>query len=732
MLLYHASKDRPAHLGTYPLEVLDRDEALIEVEAARPRAAPPQAFRANGALGAAAVRYRDMFGAFISSEHVEQEAPVPSDLDRRTVDVKGCAYFMDAGQVGICRIPDNAWLEGADAIDGHGHAVVVLVEHARRPDSDNLAYDWTEGAVEACAEMRALEIAACLAGHIRQMGFDTRIHVAGDEALDRERLAVLGGLCVRGGDGLVNPYVEDGFTLAVISTSYELACDLPLAASAADGRDRAYWKGVNGATSGRERSRRAKRKSHQSRYPMEQVKRVDRPTTLILDDEVPRVPKRGAFFERALQGDLGEKSKRERRRFSFKHPLSMSQLQVIRSMVPHQDGDPAPDADQSAYGDPAANARAVKALSYFLGSDLTGICEIPRYAWHSHKEDGRPIEMYHRYAVVMLIDQGYDTMEGASGDDWISGAQSMRGYLRGAEIAGVMGEMLRSLGYSSRSQTNADSDVLHIPLVLWAGLGELSRIGELVLNPFVGPRFKSVVLTTDMPLEIDRPIDFGLQYFCDHCHKCDRECPCDAIPHGPKVMFNGYEIWKPDVERCTRYRLTNSKGSACGRCMKTCPLNKVVDMDGGLLPRMASWMGVNAMFLKPALVPVATWLDDKLGNGKRNPVKKWWFDHEIVDGVAINARATNERDIDPSKKVDKTGQKVAYYHANMMPAPDQPGPFMVDRKAALAAAQLVETPDEARARVARGEPAPAHYVPAAPVGDSMIEDRVASPYAEEK
>jgi epoxyqueuosine reductase QueG len=131
--------------------------------------------------------------------------------------------------------------------------------------------------------------------------------------------------------------------------------------------------------------------------------------------------------------------------------------------------------------------------------------------------------------------------------------------------------------------------VLHIPLVLWAGLGELSRIGELVLNPFVGPRFKSVVLTTDFPLEADQPIDFGLQYFCSHCLKCARECPCDAIPFGDKVMFNGYEIWKPDVERCTRYRLTNSRGSACGRCMKTCPINKVVDADGALLTRFASW-----------------------------------------------------------------------------------------------------------------------------------------------
>ena len=352
------------------------------------------------------VKYRELFTRFLEGEPVEKEAPVPRDLDRRAVDIKGCAYFMDASQVGICHIPDNAWLDGADPVAGHDHAVVMLFEHPRLPDADNLARGWVEGAVDASYEMRGLEIGACVSGHMRQMGFDARIHVPGAQLLDLDRLAVLAGLCVRQEDGLANPFIETGFTIVVVSTNYELACDTPLAASAANARDKAYWKGINGATSGRERSRRTKRKSHDSRYPMEQVKRIDRPTTLIIDDEVPRVPKRAAFFERSLQGDLGDKSQRERVRFSFKHPLGMSLLKVIRSMVPHQGGDVNETADKAAYGDPAANARAIKALSYFLGSDLTGVCEIPRYAWNSHKEDGTPIEMYHKYAIVMLIDQG--------------------------------------------------------------------------------------------------------------------------------------------------------------------------------------------------------------------------------------------------------------------------------------------------------------------------------------
>jgi len=41
--------------------------------------------------------------------------------------------------------------------------------------------------------------------------------------------------------------------------------------------------------------------------------------------------------------------------------------------------------------------------------------------YYSYDEvDGEFIDVYYEYAVVMLIDQGFEIMEGASGDDWIS------------------------------------------------------------------------------------------------------------------------------------------------------------------------------------------------------------------------------------------------------------------------------------------------------------------------
>ena len=640
------------------------------------------------------------------------------------IDIKGSAYFLNASQVATCELADSCWLSEAVPRD-HSHAVVILVEHSRIPEAGTLAHSWVAEHVARTADLRAYEIAISVANHIKLMGYSAAAHDGRHGDVDLDRLTVMSGLGVRFGGEILNPFLGNRYSVCAVTTDYELARDQPLEPRAAmKAKGIAYWLGIGGATSGLERWRQRNRPTHLSKFAMETVDRVDRPTTLIIDGEVPRVPKRAAFFERPIHGDLGAKAQFERSRFAFKHPLATAMVAQIRSMVPHQEG-PVADTRAASCSDPEENSRALKSLSYFMGAELTGICEIPDYAWFSHDEKGAPIDCHHRYAVVMLIDQEYDTMEGASGDDFISGAQSMRAYMRGAAIAGVMADHLRALGFSSRPQTNADSEVLHIPLILLAGLGELSRIGELVLNPFVGPRFKSVVMTTDMPLIPDKPIDFGLQYFCSNCHKCARECPCDAITWGDKVMFNGYEMWKLDAERCARYRITNQRGLACGRCMKTCPLNKVVTWDGPIATQVASWLGINAHWLKPFLVPIATRLDDWLGHGIRNPAKKWWLDLEIVDNVCVEPRkGVNKRDLDLKRRIDPKKQKIAYYNANVMPPPNGHGiSYPPNRKEAIAAATLLETPAQALARIRAGGPRPLHYVPTPPLDETDMPQR---------
>jgi reductive dehalogenase len=406
---------------------------------------------------------------------------------------------------------------------------------------------------------------------------------------------------------------------------------------------------------------------------MEKIKRVAQPTTRITGT-VPRVPKRANFFTRAAFGDLGPKPKQELRRFVLKYPLSEAMGEMMRAQLPLHDGEVVPEICPLP-DDAQERANHLKALCYFLDANVVGICEVPEYAWYSHDIKGHPIEPRHKYAIVLLIDQGFETMDASSGDDWISGAQSYRAYLKGSTIACTVANYLRKLGYQARAHTNADSEVLHLPLILLAGLGELSRIGELVLNPFLGPRFKTSIITTNLSLAVDRPIDFGLQDFCSKCLKCARECPPGAISWGEKVMFNGYEMWKPDVEACARYRVTNPNGSACGRCMKVCPFNK----QGLLHHRLARWLAIHV----PASHKLLIWLDDALEYGKLNPAWKWWLDLEKRDDKLIRPKKTNRRDLRPNRPVPKK-QKIALYPAEVNPPPATHEPFPVDRRAAQA------------------------------------------------
>jgi reductive dehalogenase len=676
-----SNRHRPVHLGPFPLERIGRLARPPDLAAARDDFPAPS----TTPLGRIVNEYIALFEQFRAEPPASERAPYPADPLRLANELKANCYFLNASLAGCCEVPESAWL-GAP-VAAHRYALAIVVEFGRAPEAGNLAREWVRGAEYDCALLRAAEIAVISASFLRRLGFGASAHTRDRTEVSHAKILVAAGLA-RWSDGkLVAPFVGSRFASCIVTTSEALAADLPLGPALADG-GLGWWLGTGGTETWWERWLARRRPSHASRYPMEKIRRVGQTTTLILEDEVPRVPKRANFFTRALAGDLGEKARRERWRFAYKTPIADAYVKLIRAMVPLQGGEAAPGVDPRTR-DPEANARAIKSLMYYLGTDLAGCCEAKAYCWYSHQDDGTPIAPYHRGAIVMLVDQGFETMEGASGDDWISGAQSMRAYMRGGEICGVVAAFIRTLGWGARSQTNADSDVLQLPLVLLAGLGELSRIGELVLNPFVGPRFKSAVITTDLPLAWDRPIDFGLQDTCARCMKCARECPCSAIPFGDKVMFNGYEMWKPDVERCTRYRVTNPHGSACGRCMKTCPYNH----EGLLAHRAFLWAAIHLPFARSAIVR----LDDAIGNGSINPAKTWWTDLEIVDGKVAKPKGTNRRGLSPDRAAaPPKAHEIAYYPAPAMPPPDAKQPVPLDRKRALAVRP--ETPAQARIR----------------------------------
>jgi ferredoxin-NADP reductase/ferredoxin len=199
-----------------------------------------------------------------------------------------------------------------------------------------------------------------------------------------------------------------------------------------------------------------------------------------------------------------------------------------------------------------------------------------------------------------------------------------------------------------------------------------------------------------MPLAHDKPIDFGLQTFCEACNKCARECPSGAITAGPKLMFNGYEIWKSDSQKCATYRITTPGGAMCGRCMKTCPWN----LEGIFAEKPFRWAAMNVPQAARALAK----LDDALGNGGLNPVKKWWWDLELAEdgGYQPTRHPVNERGLQRDLDLKYEDQTLAVYPAPLAPHP-WPYPFPMDREAGIEAYQAMITAEEYKLRRARGE-----------------------------
>lgn len=324
-------------------------------------------------------------------------------------------------------------------------------------------------------------------------------------------------------------------------------------------------------------------------YPTERLKRVEKPTTKITEN-VQRVDEREQGFNQAARGDFGPVVARERSRFIIKHPIGAALTDMTTHFAPIVSGDIA-HSKALIPTEPEVLSCHIKSLGYFLGADIVGIGPLPLYAIYSHDKDGHQVKLDHQFAIVVLVDQDYNTTSASTGYDWISDTQAFKSYSNSAYISCIMANYIRRLGYPARAHHTRNYRVVVPPLLLLAGVGEISRLG-IVLNPFLGLRFKAAVVTTDLPLMLDKPIDFGLQNLCRQCRKCANSCPSQAISHGDQVMYNGYEVWHLDYVSCLRFRATNPNGAGCGRCIRVCPWNKPKGRTHDAVRWMIHWLHI--------------------------------------------------------------------------------------------------------------------------------------------
>lgn len=240
--------------------------------------------------------------------------------------------------------------------------------------------------------------------------------------------------------------------------------------------------------------------------------------------------------------------------------------------------------DKVAVPDRAKMSEKVKKAARWYGADLVGICELNALWVYSHwghgaeqtgvAKWGDPVEIPedYRYVVVMAWAMAYDDVMRSPAHTPCTDL----GYTRVDSVAASVAEFIRFLGY--RAIPSGNEMALNVPLAIDAGLGELGRNGLLVTREY-GPRVRLSKVFTDVPLEADKPVDIGIQDFCEKCTECARGCPGRAILDGertdqPRNISNSSGVlkWPTDTEKCLAFWLRNA--GFCMNCIKVCPWNR--------------------------------------------------------------------------------------------------------------------------------------------------------------
>lgn len=290
--------------------------------------------------------------------------------------------------------------------------------------------------------------------------------------------------------------------------------------------------------------------------------------------------------------------------------------------------------------DPASISWKIKGLARYLGAGIVGIARLNQSWVYSHHgyagtgEWGKPIDMPHKYAIVMGFPHTWDL--------WLTSARTtIPGYMDDWQYYNLMASAavrlaiaIRDMGYPARAQIQSSYTCLLPPIAVDAGLGEQCRIG-ICLSKEYGAAFRLTAVTTDLPLVPDPPANLGIDDFCNKCTKCADVCPSGAISRAPKTEVGGLMVWKQDVYQCFRY--WNAKGVSCNICRRACPWSKPRTFPHRLISSMARHLpGIRSALIraddivygkKPRYYPPPGWLQGEvqnIGMGKR---LLYLFDH---------------------------------------------------------------------------------------------------------
>ncbi len=218
-------------------------------------------------------------------------------------------------------------------------------------------------------------------------------------------------------------------------------------------------------------------------------------------------------------------------------------------------------ARRRAVGDPAAMAAEIKALAKRIGGAecLVGVAEI---------DDDAMLEgatLPYKYAICIGLPMRREIMVEVPAPR--AGTEVMRSYRAMGKIVVELAEAIRAMGWPAKAFAETKTtDLLHIPVAIRAGLGQLGKHGSMI-NREYGSNFRLAAVATDLPLAVDAPIDLGVDDLCLSCRRCTIDCPPQAISDH-KAIVRGVEKWYVDFDKCAPYF---SETAGCAICLEVCP-----------------------------------------------------------------------------------------------------------------------------------------------------------------
>lgn len=222
-------------------------------------------------------------------------------------------------------------------------------------------------------------------------------------------------------------------------------------------------------------------------------------------------------------------------------------------------------------------AMLIKKIAHQLGSVLVGIARLNPdwvYLYHNNSRgftSDQPVEVpkHWEYAIVVGTPMSWDPFYANP-----NYGTSYDAYSKSAIVATRLAEFIKGLGYAARPHTPGFSyDLMVTPIMIDAGLGEQGRM-SCAITPELGGNFRPAIVTTNIPVEPDKPIRFGVAEFCKTCKICADQCPSGAITRGGKISERGYEKYQINVEKCYRFWYSNAGNIGCRVCLAACPYTR--------------------------------------------------------------------------------------------------------------------------------------------------------------